>query len=254
MRTTTWRRWSGTALALLVLLVPMRASAIDVTELLARARQALEPGTDMRAGFDFTIANARGESVHWTGVYYRRSVPDSRIRLLFDSPLDLRGTDVVVRRATDGISRTRIYLPGLRREREIDADMRGESFLGTDFNYEDLGLQHLDFQQHTLVGEEELDGRACYRLESVPDRGWWYGKIVRSIDTKTFLPRRTEYYDRSGVLWKVRTFNDVKTVNGFPTATRIAMQTVPTGTSTTITLSDIQYNTKLADVLFEQRP
>jgi outer membrane lipoprotein-sorting protein len=88
-------------------------------------------------------------------------------------------------------------------------------------------------------------------VESVPDRGWWYGRIVRCIDKKDYLPRRTEYYDRAGILWKVRTFEAIKTINGYPTATEITMQTVPTGTSTRITLKDVEYNTHLPDAIFE---
>jgi outer membrane lipoprotein-sorting protein len=168
-----------------------------------------------------------------------------------DSPVDLRGTEVTVIPGADGTSHTRIYLPAIRRVRDLGADMRGESFLGTDFNYEDLGLQQLDFQQHTLGESDDREGRDCYRLESIPQSGWWYGRIVRSIDKKTYLPLRTEYYDRSGVLWKIRTLEGVKTIASFPTATQVTMQTVAASTLTRITLSEIQYDTGLADVLFE---
>jgi len=30
--------------------------------------------------------------------------------------------------------------------------MRGESLLGTDFNFEDLGFEQLDYEQHALRG------------------------------------------------------------------------------------------------------
>ncbi len=227
------------------------AGATDVTTVLGRMREALEPGKDMRANVVFTIANGRGESVEWAGRFYRRGGSDPRMRLVFDSPLDLRGTDITVLRASDGVSHTRIYLPAIRRVRDVTADMRGESFLGTDFNYEDIGLYQIDYQQHRLLDDDEIAGRTCHRVESVPDRGWWYGKIVRCIDAKDYIPRRTEYYDRSGVLWKVRTFDQIKTIHGYPTWTRLSMETVPTGTSTTITLKDVEYDTGLSPYLFE---
>jgi hypothetical protein len=135
-------------------------------------------------------------------------------------------------------------------ERDITADMRGESFLGTDFNYEDLGLQSLDFQSQSIGGGKDSEGRDCYQLESVPQSGWWYGRIVRCVDRKTYLPLRTEYYDRTGVLWKIRTLEGVKTIHSHPTATHHDA-TVPTKTSTRITLRNVAYDTGLADVLFE---
>jgi outer membrane lipoprotein-sorting protein len=128
--------------------------------------------------------------------------------------------------------------------------MRGEAFLGTDFNYEDLGFQYMEFQQHKLESYDEK-ARDCYRVASIPQEGWWYSRIVRCIDKKTFLPLRTEYYNRTGTLWKVRTLDGVKTIKSFPTASRITMQTVATGTQTSITLSEIQYDAGLPDALFE---
>jgi len=239
------------ALILSVLVLPAAAPAADVNEVLVGMQRALGSGKDMRAVFRLEMSNAGGETVHWAGAYYRRGEPDTRTRLVFESPIDLRGTDVSVRRGGDGTNHVRVYLPGLRRVREIDGDMRGEAFIGTDFNYEDLGLQQLDYQQHSLLGDVEQSGRDCYQLESTPQRGWWYGRIVRYIDKKNSLPLRTEYYDRGSVLWKVRTIDEVKIIASFATPTSITMRTLPTGTSTRITLSEVQYNTGLADVLFE---
>ena len=252
MRAITRRCRNVAVAAVPLILMAALAGATDVTEVLTRMRQAVEPGKDMRATVEFEITNARGESVHWSGQLYRRSTPDARTRLVFDEPLDLRGTEVMVQRGAGGVTHTRIYLPAVRRVRELDADFRGENFLGTDFNYEDLGLQQLDYQQHTLRGDdEEAEGRACYQVESVPDRGWWYGKIVRCIDKKDYLPRRTEYYDRIGILWKLRTFDGIKKIDGYPTATQITMQTVATGTSTRISMSDVRYDSGLPGSLFE---
>jgi len=242
------RSWVATLFVTISLVVAVSgARAAEVDDILGRMRSALEPGKDMRANVVFTITNERGETVKWTGHLYRRGGSATRLRLTFDDPADLRGTDVTVTRTSDGAGETRIYLPALRRVRSIDAQTRGESFLGTDFNYEDLGLQRFDDQQHRLVASQNA---SCYRIESTPNASWWYGRVVRCIDKKTYLPTRTEYYDRSGVLWKVRTLGGVKKIGTYPTATEIKMETVPQHTSTTITLSDVQYDTGLADSLF----
>jgi hypothetical protein len=77
------------ALALLLLARP--AAAIDVTDLLARMRSAGEPGRDMRATFDLVMTNAQGERVRWGGQFYRLGGLQAKKRLVFDSPIDLRG-------------------------------------------------------------------------------------------------------------------------------------------------------------------
>jgi outer membrane lipoprotein-sorting protein len=221
--------------------------AVDANDVLTRMRGALTPGKDMRATVVFAIANDQGDVVRWTGQLYRRGGSSPRTRLVFEDPPDLKGTAVSVSRADDGTTKTRLYLPSLRRTRVIDADTRGESFLGTDFNYEDLGLQQLDPRQVDLKNTADKD---CYHLESVPKSGWWYGKVERCVDRTSYLPLRTEYYDRSGILWKVRTLGNVTKVDGYPTPTEIQMQTLPQRTSTTITFSDVHYDTGLPDSVF----
>jgi len=252
MKTQALRRRLAAAGAVAFVLVPALGRAADVNDVLARMRQALEPGKDMRADFTFVINNGRGEDVRWSGRLYRQSGSNVRTRLVFDTPLDMRGTELTLRRRAGETTEARVYLPAIRRVRDVTGNTRGESFLGTDFNYEDLGFQHLDYQQHALREDGKIADRPCYVLESIPDQGWWYGKIVRWIDKKTYLPLRTEYYDRSGVQWKVRTFEHVKTVDSFPTATTITMDTVPLHTATRIELSNVDYNVGLSDDVFRE--
>jgi hypothetical protein len=235
-------------------LAPAAAVAADASDVLGRMRQALERGKDMRAAIEFEIANGSGDSVVWAGSYYRKSGADARTRLVFDSPPDMRGTAITVQRVSDGVTHTSVYLPAIRRLRDLEADTRGESFLGTDFNYEDLGFESFTSQQHALRGEGHAQGRDCYLVESIPEYGWWYGKILRCIDKDTYLPLRTEYYDRTGILWKVRTLDVVDTIDSYPTPTQITMRTVPTGTSTRITLREIAYDTTFPESLLKGSP
>ncbi len=233
-----------------VVVFPVAARAQDVNQILGNMRRAIAPAKDVRADFDMTMTTKRGDSTRWAGSYFRKGGADGGIHMIFESPLDLRGTEITARSDANGKEDFWIYLPALRRNRHIEGDMRGESFLGTDFNYEDLGLESLVNWTNTRVEDGKVDGHACYHVESKPPGGWWYGRVVRSIDKKTFLPLRTEYYDRSGVLWKVRTYDKIETVDGHPTATRITMQTIPENESTIIDLTRIQYDTGLSPKLF----
>ena len=159
------------AVAALCVLTAATAGAVeanDAMRILQDMRRAIEPAKDMRAELDVEMTNTDGESVHWTGKLYRRGGTDARMRLVFESPLDLRGTEVATSRTVDGMNHTRIYLPALRRVRDLEGDARGEAFLGTDFNYEDIGLESLRPEESDVHGEDKIDGRACYRLSSRP--------------------------------------------------------------------------------------
>ena len=229
----------------------LACAATDPARLLSRMRQAVEAGNDMIAGFDLEMGNAKGEVVRWTGTYYRRGSANARVRLVFDLPLDLRGTEVMTWRDAEDISHTRIYLPALRRARDIEGEMLGESFLGTDFNYEDIGLEYVTSHDNELHGENTIEGHACYRVSSRPGHGWWYKKILRFIDKTNDLPLRTEYYDQTGTLWKVRKFERVQTIQRHPTPIVISMATIPVGTWTSMTFHDVHYDTGLPANIFE---
>ncbi len=237
----------GAATLLAALATP--ASSTDVTKTLERMAAALEPGRDMRANVEFLIDNPRDERVRWTGQFFRTTSPAVR-RVVLDSPDDLAGVSVVLKGGPADLRGVRIYLPFVRRTREIRRDMQGASFMGSDFNFEDLGFVTMDFHQHTLMKEEIYDGRPCVRIDSVPDRSWWYGRISYCIDTEDSIPRRTEYFDPAGVLYKVRTMT-VETVGGHPTPVRMTMQVLPDKTATTMNLTDVRYDTGLTPAMLE---
>jgi hypothetical protein len=50
-----------------------------------------------------------------------------------------------------------------------------------------------------------------------------------------------EDVDDAGDLCKVRTFDRIETIGGHPTPLRLKMDTVPAGTSSTLTLSGVTY-------------
>lgn len=233
-----------------VLLAGVPAGATDVTRALERMAAALEPGADMKADVEFLIYNDRGEQVRWTGRYLRTTTPPVK-RVVLDAPADLAGVSVVVKGGPADVSGIRIYLPFVRRVREIRRDMEGASFMGSDFTFEDIGFVAMEFHQHTLLSEETLDdGRSCMRLDSVPDRSWWYGRVAYCIDTTDWIPRRTEYFDPAGRKYKVRTMR-VETVGGHPTPVSMTMEVLPEGTRTVMTLSNVAYDTGITPAMLE---
>jgi hypothetical protein len=243
MRQATW----SARMLVLLLALPSPVPATDVTKALEHMAAALEPGRDMRATVEFLIDNGRGERVRWAGRYYRTTTPAVK-RIVLDAPDDLAGVSVVLEGGPAELRGVRIYLPFVRRIREIRRDMRGASFMGSDFTFEDLGFVEMEFHQHTVVGDATYDGRPCLRVDSVPDRSWWYGRIAYCIETEDWLPRRTEYFDRAGVLYKVRTMA-VETVGGHPTPMRMTMDVLPDKTKTTMILTDVRYDSGLTPAM-----
>jgi hypothetical protein len=222
------------------LLLVGTAEAADVETLLERMRATMLPPVRMQAAFTFEIQDDAGDTSRWAGRLERDGATGA-IRMRFESPRDLKGVVFTAAQAREGTDTITIYLPSVRRTRTIQQNFRGVPFLGSDFNYEDLGLEQLQFQSHRIVGEGDVGGRPCDRVESRPTRSWWYGRIVRCIDREDFLPRHTEYVDVAGLPYKARTLEDVRVVDSHPTAMRTRMRVVPDESESTITLSDVAY-------------
>ncbi|GHU09081.1 hypothetical protein FACS1894151_06140 [Spirochaetia bacterium] len=147
----------------------------------------------------------------------------------------------------------RIYLPELRRVRTIAAGDGGESFLGTDFSYDDISSasRNADLDNHTLVREENYNGKACYVIESRPkDSSFAYGLMRSWIDKSASLLYKIEIYNRSGTMIKILEMSDYRNVQGRLTAIQTKIATLETGSSTTITMERIRYDVAISDSLF----
>ena len=120
-----------------------RAADPDVDELFQRMQKAMWPGKDMRARFEARVVSALGEHAYITGSYYRRGeTPEPTLqRFVIDSPIALQGFELAGKSDGGKPMELHIYVPAVRRVRRIHLDMRKESFLATDFNFEDLGFE-----------------------------------------------------------------------------------------------------------------
>jgi hypothetical protein len=233
---------------------PEYVGATDVLDVVQQMRAALEPGRDRRAALTIDVVNERGEQVRWSGHVYRMHGEPSRQKIVLEHPADLRGVTVTAVRRPGRLDLMRIHLPSIRRTREILKDIRGESFLWTDFNNEDIGLERLDYVRQTLDGTERVADRPCHRLVSIPQASWYYGRIVRYVDRRTHLPIRTEYFDPAGTLFKVRTLERIETIGGHPTPLRVVMEVPPADTRTVLSLSEVEYDVGLKADLFDADP
>jgi len=73
------------------------------------------------------------------------------------------------------------------------------------------------------------------------------------IDKDTFLPRKAEYLDKNGKLYRRVSSEKIQTIQGHPTPTEQKAEDVARGTSTTITFSEIKYDIGLKDRIFTER-
>jgi hypothetical protein len=148
-----------------------------------------------------------------------------------------------------------IYLPALKRVRRIAAQESGQSFMGTDFSYEDMKRRRVEEYHYELLGEEEHDGFSCYVIKQ------WvknpsnspYSYMVRWVTRDIWVPIKVELYDRRGELEKVGLSRNLQEVQGYWTALYSEMYTLGSDHRTTLEFKKLVYDEPVNDGLFTTR-
>jgi hypothetical protein len=147
-----------------------------------------------------------------------------------------------------------IYLPALKKTKRISSDSKSDYFMGSDFTYDDLGDRKLEDDTHKLIGEETMDGKECYVIESISnDEEYMYSKTKTWIVKNDFIGFKKEFYDEDGDLLKVLHIKEYKDFDGFLIINLSEMENVQKNHRTTMDLSDINISNKLQESLFSER-
>ncbi len=170
---------------------------------------------------------------------------------VFLSPESVKNTRFL---SVEGKSGTEqwIYLPALKRVRKISASEEGGSFMGSDFSYTDMAstTYNADEANHRLL-EETTE---VYIVESIPKKATSYGKNITTVDKKTFLPLKVEFYDLDQkTLLKTLTTVEIAYVGSRPITKVIEMKTVATGHATRLEMMQVRYDTPIPSGYFTTR-
>lgn len=174
----------------------------------------------------------------------------------FAEPADVRGTSFMNWSYGDGARGDDqwIYLPALKRVRRISSDGKGDSFMGSDFSYDDLAEPHPQKDTHSIIGTETIENESCWIIESVPrDAGNSYSKTISWISKQRLMGLKREYYDRSGKLLKVLTVKETREVAGYLMITHTEMRNVQKNHRTEMKFGNILADSKIPEDSFTER-
>jgi hypothetical protein len=177
----------------------------------------------------------------------------ARTVIVFQSPSTVRGTRFLTMDKAAGKSDQWIFLPALGKVRRIASSESGGSFMGTDFSYDDMSLMDRDVDEdtHSVLREENLDGAACYVIQSLPKDGdYQYAKTLSWVDKSNYRTYKTELYNRRGAVEKLMEMSGWEDIQGRDTPTRTRIATPAAGTSTTVYLDIIRYDDPIPEGVF----
>ena len=167
--------------------------------------------------------------------------------IVFTTPKDVAGTGYLMfdYDEEDKDSDNWLYMPAMKKTRRIassGSESEG-SFMGTDFTYQDMGNRSINKYDYNLLGEETIDGVACYKVECISKAHTEKDpRYISYIGKSDYILRKCEFYDRQDTLHRVLTCTDFTTIKGFTTAQKMKMENVQTGTWSLIETKNIKYD------------
>ncbi len=235
--------------------VPAGAAPLSGKALVEKMHAALEPARTSTRKLTIVVKAVapETESTEWTAGQARKKLPDgARILTVVLAPESVKGMALLVQQQEKGPDRQWVYVPAIRRVRELVPVESHESFLSTDFTYADLGFVRRD-ASYKVLGSETRDGVRTSKIEAVPRDQWYYSRIDTWIASDSSLPIRREFHDPAGLLRKVETWGQVTRVDGTSLPLLVRMEDVRQGGSTDLRVGDVVWDREPPDDLFEPR-
>lgn len=240
---------------LLTLAAPSPGFGMSAYEIVKKSENLLDQAKDSQADMTMVLVNDKGQKRERTLTALVKKYEDdsSRSILFFNSPADVKGTSFLVWTDENKDDKQWLYLPALQRVRQISTSGKGESFMGTELTFYDMGSHDIDDYTYTLLKEEPVDGEMSYVVQAIPKKVEFYSKVVYWIRKGNFIPAKADFYDTKGEYEKQGTFKAVKNIQNINTPTHIEMHNVKNGRTTIIDLTKVAYNKGLQDNLFTER-
>ncbi len=116
------------------------------------------------------------------------------------NPADVRGTKFLSLAEKDQEEQMWLFMPAIGRERRIATHMTGDSFMGTDFTYEEIGGNIAYEEQYSVerLEDQVFAGIDCYvLLLTASEVDALYDKIQMWVWQEKLVPLKLEFWDSS---------------------------------------------------------
>ena len=207
-----------------------------------------------------TLLSLRGPRLSANKSAPTREVDGDRTLIRFTYPNDIAGTGFLVWEHPNGDDERFLYLPALGRVRRIAGSESQESFVGSDFTYEDIGGREFESYSYRLLDDKATwtasDGsqHPVYTLESRSrDVNARFPRVVSLIRKDNFLVVHAEIRGRRDEIQKLFEAQRVERVDGYCTVLEMRMTDQTAKTRTELTLDKVEYDVGLTAEQFSRR-
>ncbi len=237
--------------AALWLLAGLCLGGQEAREIVEEAQRRSRAASERYEGtLEVTDARGRVASKRW--IYQRLgSHGDSKAVIRFTAPPEVKGVALLILNHPERASDQWMWTPAIQRERRIALQDRSTRFFGTDFSFEDLEERDVNQYDYRLLGEESLEGAACWKIHSQPkrSRASQYTHSILWIRKQNYTFARIENYVGAELVRRAA-YREVSNVEGIWTPRLIEMTDLRRRSRTVLRLEKLQYNLPMKDADF----
>jgi outer membrane lipoprotein-sorting protein len=227
------------------------AAAQDARAIIAESVKRTESKSQRYEGtLAVTSARSKVSTKRW--IYERLGAAgQSKAVIRFTEPAEVKGVALLIHNHPERASDQWMWTPTVQRERRIAFQDRRTRFFGTDFTFEDLEERDTDRATYRLLGEENVDGQACWKIESTPKAEARSQYVSSTIwvrkDIYAFV--RIEAFGKEGLARKI-SYREFERVQGIWTARAVEVTDPKRQSTTTLRIEKLQYNLALPEENF----
>lgn len=243
-------------LTVLLFIFSMPAQAERGQDIAIKADARLHGYGDSRVNLEMLLSNAAGEAA--TRVLRVQSreagANGDQTLMVFDTPRDLAGTALLSWNHPDGDDEQWLYLPAVKRVKQIGARNKSGPFMASEFAFEDIVTPFWQKFNYRFIREESRDGLPCFVIERSPKDSYsGYTRQIVWIDSQDYLIRRIEYFDRKETLLKTYSASDFQLYgNKYWRPSEMLMVNQQTGKKTRLRWSNYRFGVGLSKDDFSQ--
>ena len=149
-------------------------------------------------------------------------------------------------------------VPSINKMIKIPPSMMSQSWMGSDFNNDDLLKESSIVKDytHTIIGSDTVGGFDCYKIELIPkpEAAVVWGKIITWISKKEYYQLKAEYYDESEELINKQIASEVEQLGDRKLPAKMVMMPVDKpGNQTILKMVEMVFDKEIPDNFFSQQ-
>ena len=244
-------RRSGVHAVTLALALALAAPVLaqdDARKIVEEAQRRTESKSQRYEGL-LQVLDNRGKVADKRWLFTRLgSHGQSKAVLRFLAPAEVKGVALLIMNHPDRASDQWMWTPALQRERRIALQDRSTRFFGTDFSFEDLEERDTNQFDYRLLGDETLEGAACWKIESKPreKKVSQYTHSYLWVRKDNYVVTQIENYKNSELLRRAK-YTNIQRIQNIWTAQTLEMFHVKDKSRTILDIDRLEYNVPMKD-------